>query len=208
MKFREELSTDFHLYFCKSKIHIRYFISDSSTEPPAPACPEGVHQYGKACFAVRPLKLRVGDATWNAARMECTTVHADPSMSTDIATITDVYENAFIRILVDTAAKDHQIGEATAWIGMMEINGNYQWHNSCPATFTSLGSLIGTPEKNYCLYIEDGKWWPTQCENTEISHVVCEYRQSKCIFLKFILCCNSCAVFKLSVLGLQLHVPL
>ncbi|GAU90351.1 hypothetical protein RvY_02778 [Ramazzottius varieornatus] len=164
-------------YICKAR---KDQALSPASEPSTKVCPEGYRHYGTACFAVRPLELRDGGATWEAARQECTTVHADPHFSTDIATISDIYENAFIGILVDDAARDHETGQAAAWIGMMEVRGNYQWHNSCPATFTSLGSLIGTPEENYCLYMEEGKWWATYCDNTEISHVVCEHRIVSC----------------------------
>ncbi|XP_055346481.1 macrophage mannose receptor 1-like [Paramacrobiotus metropolitanus] len=151
-------------------------------EPPMTNCTASFQQYGHACFQVIHLE-RDGEHTWGHAEQKC----RPSSMETwpgggGLATLLDVYENAFVQILLNDAVRFGRPGfNAKAWVGMREEHGHYQWHNRCPTHFANLDSMVGDENSTLCVEINfDGRWHAHNCTDRDIRFAVCERRFESC----------------------------
>ncbi|OQV22957.1 C-type mannose receptor 2 [Hypsibius exemplaris] len=145
---------------------------------PTSDCPlSGFKRIGGACFRIVEIPGTHG-TSWDAARQACRDLNPGDSR-TDIATIHDIYENAFIRIMGEEMRTAGSF-DVQAWIGMQERDGGYHWYNNCPATFTDIGSLINHPVEDQCLYQSGGHWVSTDCDTLGINYAVCEQRLTPC----------------------------
>ncbi|XP_055345940.1 macrophage mannose receptor 1-like [Paramacrobiotus metropolitanus] len=154
---------------------------------PATNCTTGFSQYGDACFKVIPLKHDVVN-TWGHAEQLCRPSPQE-NIEGGLATILDVYENAFVRTLFNEASfREHMPGQrpfeqahAKAWIGMKEEHGHYEWFNKCPAQFANLANLVGTADDSDCVDMNfEGKWHAHNCTANDVRFAVCERRFKKC----------------------------
>ncbi|XP_055345878.1 macrophage mannose receptor 1-like [Paramacrobiotus metropolitanus] len=158
-------------------------------QTPPTICGSTYEQYDDVCFKVIALPNEA-QRTWSHAQQLCSLQPGEnvPAGGGGLATIADVYENAFVRILVDKAAAqaanpglDLSFLKTKAWLGMREEYGNYRWQNNCPVRFTNMDSLVGNAQENLCVDMNlDGKWHPHNCSLSEVRFAVCERRLVPC----------------------------
>lgn len=127
------------------------------------------------------VKLDAGQNSWDDAQTKCKSAAGG---SGDIATVVDIYENAEMRVLfnnlVSSMATTGQ--PSTAWIGMLEHNGQFAWHNTCPVYYSNFQNLYAKPQQtSACVRMrQDGKWDEASCSDSA-DFALCESRFGKFI---------------------------
>ncbi|XP_055347013.1 macrophage mannose receptor 1-like isoform X2 [Paramacrobiotus metropolitanus] len=146
-----------------------------TASPPTSNCIAGYTQFYEngPCFAV--ITLDSASNTWQGAKDAC------QRQQGSITTITDVFENAYIRLLLHQRSQNDQ-ANAKAWIGMKADKHTFAWHNGCPVVFSNFQSLIPIPENQVeeCIVMDrQGKWEEQGCGATA-PYALCEWRTEKC----------------------------
>ena len=134
------------------------------------ACKTGFQQFGDDCFGV--FSVDSSEKNFNAAKLTCT------KRGAGIATITNIYEHAFLHTIVGENGKRNGLSDERAWIGLREANGALEWDNKCPVTYSHTTDIYTTPQDGTCFFLQakNGNWAAQKCD-TGLPFVLCEQRK-------------------------------
>ncbi|XP_055351238.1 uncharacterized protein LOC129597631 [Paramacrobiotus metropolitanus] len=165
---------DRYPYICKMKKDAKF---SPPTAPPTTKCPTGFSGVGDACFKVIELS---GLHDWDSAVATC----RSQTTGSRIASITNVYENAQIHVLLAERLGFKNDSYAKAWIGLQERQRKLSWPTSgCLPTYNNIREFYSVPtvDMTTCgVFTYDGVWHTAPCTADLIYYAVCEVREPEC----------------------------
>ncbi|OWA55423.1 putative Macrophage mannose receptor 1 [Hypsibius exemplaris] len=100
-----------------------------------------------------------------------------------LATITSIYENVFIRLLLAKIKDDVPVSQVRALLGgQLSRNGRLSWKSGCYPSFNNIANFFSDQDQtDRCVSMQyDGKWVVHPCWDTSSQYVVCEQRKEEC----------------------------
>ncbi|OQV23363.1 Macrophage mannose receptor 1 [Hypsibius exemplaris] len=153
-------------YICKMQ-------KDQTAPAPVPSnnCSAGFEYLNGVCFGIFP--------TATDARATCSN-----EGGSQFATITNPYENAFVRVLLNKATNTTDpvtdVDKAQAWLGGVDNKGKLTWTSGCFPKINNIVNFYTSNQEGNCVTINrDGKWNSRPCSDT-VQFVACEQRTVEC----------------------------
>uniref|UniRef100_A0A7N8Y3Z2 Phospholipase A2 receptor 1 n=1 Tax=Mastacembelus armatus TaxID=205130 RepID=A0A7N8Y3Z2_9TELE len=107
-------------------------------------------------------KVLSGNMSWYDARHMCR------ENDSDLVSITDAYQQAFLTVLVNRLAFPH-------WIGLRGSGNNYQWSDGSDTGYTHWDLANYDYEEGECVYMDvNGGWQTADCE-TPLPGALCHF---------------------------------